>query len=551
MKKLTLLISALFLTVSLIAQVGRENVVVEIVTGTWCQYCPGAAMGADDLISNGHDVAIIEYHGGDDYQNTYSSSRISYYGTTGYPTAYFDGGSAVSGGSHTVSMYPQYLTKYNQKIAISSPVSIDLEATHACMETFNLNIVVEKVDNIASTNLKLHIVVTESEIAENWQGMDHLNFVERLMAPNQYGTTVDFSGGDVQEFEISFNFNDEWVFEHCELVVFVQDASTKQIFQAVKKGFMDIPPEYMYDASAKLISNVPEENCTGQLNPKVVIGNLGSEAMNSVEIVYDVNDGDPEVHIWSGSLLYLETQEVELPTIYFDPSETNVLSIATQNPNGLGDECPDNDETTLDFGIALITTATINLNLRLDDNPQETTYKLTDASGQILYLGGPFFEPNEFISETFDISEDGCYIFTMLDSGGNGLCCDYGIGFYQLSDSEGTILQQSQRFGSKEETQFEVDMGVGFAEEIAKESIKIYPNPFDQYATIEFDLQEDSDVRVLVYNLVGDIVMETDQGILSAGEQQIRIDRNEMNSGIYFVRLHIGTKIFTSKITIN
>ena len=65
MKKTILLFTMVFGMMALFGQTTRENVVVEIATGTWCQYCPGAAMGADDLISNGHDVAVIEYHGGD------------------------------------------------------------------------------------------------------------------------------------------------------------------------------------------------------------------------------------------------------------------------------------------------------------------------------------------------------------------------------------------------------------------------------------------------------------------------------------------------------
>ena len=70
-------------------------------------------MGADDLVSNGHEVAIVEYHGGgvDNFINEYSSARIGYYGITGYPTAYFDGGNAVVGGSHTDKYIPNYLGK--------------------------------------------------------------------------------------------------------------------------------------------------------------------------------------------------------------------------------------------------------------------------------------------------------------------------------------------------------------------------------------------------------------------------------------------------------
>ncbi len=114
-------ITFLFLTFVIAAfsqQVPRERVIMEIGTGTWCQYCPGAAMGADDMVANGHDVAVIEYHNGDAFTTTASNARNSYYGITGFPTCMFDGILEVGGGSATQSMYSSYLPKYNQRIVI-------------------------------------------------------------------------------------------------------------------------------------------------------------------------------------------------------------------------------------------------------------------------------------------------------------------------------------------------------------------------------------------------------------------------------------------------
>ena len=92
MKKLMFIIGLVIMFTLLAAQqVPRDKVVVEIGTGGWCQYCPGAAMGADDLVANGHEVAIIENHNGDPYATTFSNARNSYYNITGYPTAFFDG----------------------------------------------------------------------------------------------------------------------------------------------------------------------------------------------------------------------------------------------------------------------------------------------------------------------------------------------------------------------------------------------------------------------------------------------------------------------------
>ena len=52
-------------------QVTRDMVILENFGGTWCVACPGAAMGAEDLVANGHDVAVIEYHVWDDYDNDF------------------------------------------------------------------------------------------------------------------------------------------------------------------------------------------------------------------------------------------------------------------------------------------------------------------------------------------------------------------------------------------------------------------------------------------------------------------------------------------------
>jgi len=53
----------------------KDQIVLEIGTGTWCVYCPGAAMGAHDLIENGHNVSVIKYHSGDSYEIPVSASQ--------------------------------------------------------------------------------------------------------------------------------------------------------------------------------------------------------------------------------------------------------------------------------------------------------------------------------------------------------------------------------------------------------------------------------------------------------------------------------------------
>jgi len=233
MKKLTLVFSFLIAVITLSAQVERNMVAVEIGTGTWCTYCPGAALGADDLVANGKRVAVIENHNGDSYANNYSNARNTYYAISGYPTAKFDGVLGVVGGDHTNSMYPSYLPKYDQRIAIPSPLTIDYTATQNGLQ-FVFNFTITKVSALPANQLVFHFTVTQSEITQSWQGQTHLNYVDRLMVPDQNGTAIDFSSSDVQTVSITANIDPMWPLEDIEFVAFVQNNGDKEILQTIR-----------------------------------------------------------------------------------------------------------------------------------------------------------------------------------------------------------------------------------------------------------------------------------------------------------------------------
>lgn len=218
--------------------VPRNMVVVEIGTGTWCQYCPGASLGADDLITNGCRVAVIENHNGDPYANTFSNARNTYYNVTGFPTADFDGLLPVVGGSHTVSMYPNYLPKYNLRIAVPSPVTI----TYTMIQTgrhFDFVFTITKVATLPNNTLAFQFNVTQSEIMVNWQGQNHCNFVSRIMVPNQNGTPLDFSSADVKTVNISCDIDPLWPMKDIEFVAFVQNNTGKEILQGIRPVLVD------------------------------------------------------------------------------------------------------------------------------------------------------------------------------------------------------------------------------------------------------------------------------------------------------------------------
>jgi PKD repeat protein len=238
----------LFVSLGFGQTVPREMVVLEIGTGTWCQFCPGAAMGADDLLENGKLVSVVENHNGDGFANVYSNARNSYYSISSFPTAKFDGILSVVGGSASQSMYPSYLPKYNQRKAKPSDVSMVMEVTNVDLN-YTATITLTKAPDWAATTPVLQFAVTQSNILYNWYGQTHLEHVNRLMVPSATGTVVDFSGGDTQVIILNFTLNSQWPVEDVEFVSWVQDNTGKEVHQSIKRAAIDLSVDFTASAT--------------------------------------------------------------------------------------------------------------------------------------------------------------------------------------------------------------------------------------------------------------------------------------------------------------
>jgi len=221
----------------------KQMVLLEIGTGGWCQYCPGAAMGADDLVAGGYNVAVIENHNGDPYANVTSNARNDYYSVAGFPTAIIDGMLKMVGGSNSSSMLQYYLPLYQQRNAIKAPLDLHIfgEATR---EGYLITLRVDKYGRIASPNLALHLALTESNINYSWQGQTHLNFVNRMMYPDYNGTIIDLVEAPLgsTDYLIAVDKEASWVAANCELVAFIQNLDTKEIIQGNKVALNSLTP---------------------------------------------------------------------------------------------------------------------------------------------------------------------------------------------------------------------------------------------------------------------------------------------------------------------
>lgn len=233
MKKTLLILVVLLGILSGLIAVPRELVIVEIGTGTWCQYCPGASMGAHDLLTNGIAVGVVKNHNGDSFANTASNARNTYYGINSFPSAMFDGMNKYEGGSNTQSLYSSYLPRVNARLAIPSHYTISASGAHTG-NNYMVVVNVDKPEADTNTNVVLHAALTQSNIAMNWQGQTQVHNAMRLMAPSQSGTPVNLGTGEQTSIPLNFSIQTAWPVQDLELVLWLQNTVTKEILQGKK-----------------------------------------------------------------------------------------------------------------------------------------------------------------------------------------------------------------------------------------------------------------------------------------------------------------------------
>ena len=83
----------------------------------------------------------------------------------------------------------------------------------------------------------------------------------------------------------------------------------------------------------------------------------------------------------------------------------------------------------------------------------------------------------------------------------------------------------------------DTEAGVPLAHELHQN----YPNPFNPVTNIMFDLPQQADVRLEVFNVMGQRVATLANGMHQAGRHSVAFDASHLSSGVYLYRLQAGS----------
>jgi hypothetical protein len=286
-------------------------------------------------------------------------------------------------------------------------------------------------------------------------------------------------------------------------------------------------------------------------NPTVVIQNTGSATLTSLTIDYWINNGTVESYNWTGSLEFLESEVVTLPSpaaLWANGTATdNTFEVEIKNPNGATDEYVYNNTYTSNFDLVDVLPYHFYMYFKTNNAAAESKYELFDDAGTLLFSKTGMAN-NTTYRDTF-ILDNGCYTLKISDTDDDGInfwANNDGNGQAYLREVGGGILKVfNGDFGDGVIYNFSVDQPLAYEDLYDIHNIELYPNPTNHIFTLEAGSISEADIQV--YNSVGQLV----ELPVNKSSDQVIFDAKSLPTGIYFIKINYRGKTQTKKIIVN
>jgi len=158
-------------------------------------------------------------------------------------------------------------------------------------------------------------------------------------------------------------------------------------------------------------------------------------------------------NLFSGTSSYLSVDDIYAHEILY-PGTVYGLDVNYYNPDtiepgrGYWVRATEDGEITLGS-----VPAEFMMTIVLDAYPEETTWDLSGPEGEV-GSGGPYSDPGGMVDFSATLVP-GDYMWTIYDVWGDGICCVYGNGSYELI-LDGVVIATGGNFGGQESVNFTV-----------------------------------------------------------------------------------------------
>lgn len=213
---------------------------VEVITSANCNPC-GPVNEQFNLLTAGETIknrgAIIKYHVWWPLttDRLWKESRTWCEPRVRWMMSQFVAPKAFVEGTDMGSNPQNWFTQMTNDLLLAPEARIELTKVDKG-NSFDIGITIKGITSGTYSDLRLHTVVTESEIEYNDGNSEHIHYdVMRMMLPDGLGERVGvLNNGETLNFTRSFDVASAWKRDKLKVVVFLQSEGTKKILQAAK-----------------------------------------------------------------------------------------------------------------------------------------------------------------------------------------------------------------------------------------------------------------------------------------------------------------------------
>ncbi len=562
----------------------NRNVVLEEYTGITCQFCPGGHKVANQLAAaNPGKVIIVNIHQGvyanavPDYRTQWGDALAAQAGLTGYPSGTVN--RHIFSGSVIALDREKWITSATQILSSSSCVNVaakseldwgkrQLKITVEAYYTENsnsstnlLNVAILQENVIGPQIVNSSVAYPEMQVGNLYRH----NHMLRDLVTGQWGETIsETTEGSfftkTYTYDIPYNIGNIFLNpKDITVAVFIAENRKEIITGAISSITEVYAPE-----SDLLMSNViqAEHNtCDDEVRAKVCLQNISSQNINSYTLKYvvdGVENTDTIYNVTGRNVASGMCDTITLPAIRSIANQRKNLTVTVIKANNKDLDLISSKQKTIAVtkDTTVTTAGALTIKIWQDRYGSETSWKLFDSEGEIITSGGPYTNLGANGTQLHTIEKDtlasGCYYFQIDDTYGDGINGGAGAGKYEIWIGENKIFSSDGKFGYGESKYFKVtgDIGINTVNRQIG-NLEIYPNPVKDKMTVSFTLDHPNSVIVSIYDVLGKEVMALNKASYGEGIQNVNINTQQLNNGIYIVKVQTQEGVISKKILIN
>ena len=289
-------------------------------------------------------------------------------------------------------------------------------------------------------------------------------------------------------------------------------------------------------------------HCQGAYTPEVKIQNNGTSPLTAATVTVTQGGTTVSTGTYSGSLATYGVATVTCTPIASFMGGALVVTVATA-----ADANAANNGVNATVSTALVASNQyVTVNITTDRYATETSWTIKNSAGTTVASGGGYGPDLGAAGQTVEtpvqanLTPNNCYTFEILDSFGDGICCQYGDGGYTIIDASGATLASGGTFGDSEQKVFKT--GVTGLNEMETIALNVFPNPASDLVNVSFEANN-NDFSVSLVDIQGRTIASKSFTNL-VGSQLVSFSTESIAKGSYIVTVTSNGATTTKNVVV-